>query len=180
MEFQNVVESRRSMRKYDAGKKASKEMIEEMIRAAIQAPTWKNSQTARYYCLMSEGAMEKFRKECLPEANARNCKDASAIIVTAYEMNTSGFEPDHETPTNELGNGWGIYDLGLHNENLVLKATDLGLATLIMGIRDAGKIREMLKIPGNEQIVSVISVGYPADEPKQRARKSVDDIAKFF
>ncbi len=180
MEFQKVIESRRSMRKYDADKKVSKEMITEMIEAAIQAPTWKNSQTARYYCLMSDEAMEKFREECLPEFNAKNCKDASAIIVTAYEMNTSGFAPDHETPTNELGNGWGIYDLGLHNENLVLKATDLGLATLIMGIRDTEKIRKMLDIPEEEQIVAVISVGYPADEPKQPKRKSVDDIAKFF
>ena len=30
---------------------------------------------------------------------------------------------------------------GLHNENLILKARDLGLDTLIMGIRDADKIR---------------------------------------
>lgn len=180
MEFQKVIESRRSVRKYDANKKVSEAMIREMIEAAIQAPTWKNSQTARYYCVMSEEAMEKFRSECLPEFNAKNCKDASAIIVTTYKMYKSGFEADHETPTNELGNGWGIYDLGLHNENLVLKATDLGLATLIMGIRDADKIRTMLSIPEEEQVVAVISVGYPADEPKQPKRKTIDDIARFF
>ena len=155
-------------------------MVRELIHAASLAPTWKNSQTARYYCILSEDKMKAFREECLPMFNANNCKDASALIVTAYKMNQSGYETDGVTPTNELGNGWGIYDLGLHNENLILKATDLGLATLVMGIRDADKIRSFLEIPEEEEIVSVISVGYPAAEPKQPTRKSVDEIAKFF
>ncbi len=179
MEFQKVIESRRSMRKYNPEKKVSEEMIRELIDAAIQAPSWKNSQTARYYCVLSEKMLETVKRECLPEFNQRNCKDASAIIVTAYKMNKAGFEADHETPTNELGNGWGIYDLGLHNENLILKAADLGLATLIMGIRNVDKLRELLNIPEEQQIVSVISVGYPADEPKRPVRKSIDDIAVF-
>ena len=45
MEFQKVIESRRSIRKYDAEKKVSEEQIREMIQAAIYAPSWKNSQT---------------------------------------------------------------------------------------------------------------------------------------
>ena len=180
MEFQKVIETRRSIRKYDPEKKVSEETIRELIHAAIQAPTWKNSQTARYYCVLSEEMLETVKSECLPPFNQRNCKDAPALIVTTYKTNKAGFEPDHETPSNELGNGWGIYDLGLHTENLVLKATDLGLATLIMGIRDADKLRELLNIPKEQQVVSVISVGYAADEPVQPARKSIDDIAVFF
>ena len=42
MEFQKVIESRRSIRKYDAEKKVSEEQIREMIQAAIYAPSWKN------------------------------------------------------------------------------------------------------------------------------------------
>lgn len=74
----------------------------------------------------------------------------------------------------------GYYDCGLHNENLVLKATDLGLDTLIMGIRDAKKLAEILNISESEQIVSVISVGYRAIEPQKPKRKSVEEIAKFY
>lgn len=33
---------------------------------------------------------------------------------------------------------------------MILKATELGLSTLIMGIRDENKIREMLNIPAEE------------------------------
>ena len=46
MEFQNVIESRRSVRKYDGSKKVTKEQVESVIAAAIEAPSWKNSQTA--------------------------------------------------------------------------------------------------------------------------------------
>lgn len=180
MEFQNVIEARRSMRKYNPEKKVTEDLIRELIGAAALAPSWKNSQTARYYCVLSEEMLKKVKKECLPEFNQRNCKDAPAIIVTAYKKNKSGFEPDHITPTNELGNGWGIYDLGLQNENLILKASDLGLSTLVMGIRDADKLRELLHIPEEQQIVSVISVGYPADEPKQPKRKELEEITRFF
>ena len=62
------------------------------------------------------------------------------------------------SPTNELGNGWGYYDCGLQNMNLLLKAEELGLSTLIMGIRDAEKLRDVFHIPLEESIVSVISV----------------------
>ena len=50
MDFNDVIKSRRSIRKYCAGKSVSKEQIEELIKAAAYAPSWKNSQTARYYC----------------------------------------------------------------------------------------------------------------------------------
>ena len=91
----------------------------------------------------------------------------------------SGFKQDG-TPENELGNGWGCYDLGLQNANLILKAEEAGYGTLVIGIRDADSIRSLLSIPENEIIVSVIAVGIPADEPKRPARKETEEIVKFF
>ena len=179
MEFQNVIETRRSMRKYDSSKKVDEATVKAMIEAAIMAPSWKNAQTARYYCIKSEALLSQFKAECLPSFNAKNAADAPVLIVTTFVKNGSGFNPDGE-PTNELGNGWGFYDLGLHNENLVLKARDLGLDTLIMGIRDADKIREMLSISDDEIIVAVIAVGYAAQEARMPPRKAADEILKFF
>lgn len=178
MEFNQVVEKRRSIRAFDAGKKVSKEDLEAMIQAAIYAPSWKNSQTARYYVVQSEEMLHKVRNECLPEFNRNNCADAAALIVTAFVKNRAGFNREG-VADNELGNGWGCYDLGLHNQNLVLKATELGLGTLIMGIRDERKCREVLNIPQEQTIVSVIAVGYPIDEPAMPKRKTVEDITVF-
>lgn len=178
MEFQKLIEKRRSVRKYSAGHTIPKEDILEMIQAAQEAPSWKNSQTGRYYCLLSEEMTQQFRTDCLPSGNALKSENA-ALIVTTFVHNRSGFKQDG-TADNELENGWGCYDLGLQNANLVLKAEELGYGTLIIGIRDAQKIREVLSVPEEETIVSVIAVGIPAEEPNRPKRKGTEDIVRFF
>lgn len=178
MELDQVVQQRRSIRKYET-KKVEKELIDQMIQCAIQAPSWKNSQTARYHVVMSDEMLSKVKAECLPVFNATNVKDAPVLIICTFVKDRAGFDRDG-TPTNEVGQGWGYYDCGLHNENLILKAKDLGLDTLIMGIRDEAKIREYLNINENEIIVSVISVGYRDINPEMPKRKEVEDIAVFY
>ena len=178
MEFQKLIEKRRSVRKYSAGHTIPKEDILEMIRAAQEAPSWKNSQTGRYYCLLSEEMTQQFRTDCLPSGNALKSENA-ALNVTTFVHTRSRIKKDG-TADNELGNGWGCYDLGLQNANLVLKAEELGYGTLIIGIRDAQKIREVLSVPKEETIVSVIAVGIPAEEPNRPKRKETEDIVRFF
>ena len=178
MEFQNLIEKRRTVRKYAAGNSVSKEDVLAMVKAAQEAPSWKNSQTGRYYCIMNEKDVARFREKCLPEMNAGKCENA-VLIVSTFVHNRAGFQRDGSAD-NELGNGWGCYDLGLQNENLLLKATELGLDTLVMGIRDGEAIREMLHIPETENVVAVIAVGYKAKEANMPKRKEVEEIAKFF
>ena len=80
MELQTVFETRRSVRSYDDQKTVSKEQIKELVEAGIQAPSWKNSQTARYYCVLDDTLKEQFRKECLPEFNANSSASRSFRI----------------------------------------------------------------------------------------------------
>ena len=81
MELQNVLNNRRSMRNYDAAKKVTKEQVETIINAAILAPSWKNLQTSRYYCILSDEKIEEFRQKCLPEFNQKNA-DLFLLIPT--------------------------------------------------------------------------------------------------
>ena len=46
-----IVNERRSERHYDPNKPVSREMIETLIKSAIEAPSWKNKQTSREYIL---------------------------------------------------------------------------------------------------------------------------------
>ncbi len=62
----------------------------------------------------------------------------------------------------------------------MLKAAELGLGTLIMGIRDGEKIRGLLDIPESETVVSVIAVGAPDEHPIRPKRRALEDVAKFF
>ena len=179
MEFQKVLETRRSVRKYDPNVSVTREQMEELIRAAQEAPSWKNSQTGRYYCVLSEEIVNKIRKNCLPDAGNAGKSEHAALIITTFIHDRAGFQKDGSAD-NELGNGWGCYDLGLQNANLILKATDLGLSTLIMGLREADKLREILSIPETETIAAVIAVGKAAEDPIRPHRKPIEEIAKFF
>ncbi len=138
MEFQTLIENRRSVRKYSSHTNVTKEQIQQLVQVALEAPSWKNTETGRYYCVLSEDMSQKLRKECLCYANNDVKTEHAALIVTTFVHNRAGFQTDG-TPDNEIGNGWGCYDLGLQNENLILKATELGLSTLIMGLRDGTK-----------------------------------------
>lgn len=178
MEFNEVIQKRRSIRRY-IDKEVPREYIEQMLDASRLGETWKNSQTPRYHIITSQDMLKTFKETCLPEFNQRNCANASVIIVTTFVKNRAGFQRNG-SPDNELLNGWGIYDAGLNNQNLILKATELGLGTLVMGIRDEKAIRNLLEIPAEETIISVISVGYPDIDPEMPKRKSNEEIAKYY
>lgn len=47
-----------------------------MIEAAIQAPTWKNSQTGRYHVVMSQPLLDQLKEQGLARFNAENTHDA--------------------------------------------------------------------------------------------------------
>ena len=100
------------------------------------------------------------------------------LIVTTYVCGISGFR-DGE-PENELGDAWGAYDLGLQNAYLLLKASELGLDSLVMGIRDGDQLRETLEVPDDEEVVSVIALGLPEKDPRPRPRKSVGEVARYL
>ena len=69
MEFQTLIENRRSVRKYSSHTNVTKEQIQQLVQAALEAPSWKNTETGRYYCVLSKDMSQKLRKECLCYAN---------------------------------------------------------------------------------------------------------------
>lgn len=175
MELTKCMEERRSIRRYKK-QSVDRDLIKQLIEAAILAPSWKNSQVSRYYAV--DGDQKDQFMACLPEFNQNNSKDASTIIVSTVVNGRSGFERDGSYTTH-LKDGFQYFDNGLQVQNLCLKAYELGLGTLIMGIYDEQKIREFLSIPEDEVVVAVIAVGYPDIEPVMPKRKSVEDILIF-
>ncbi len=178
MNFDELVESRRSVRKYKEAKIPSEKILLAVEFAKDNSPSWKNSQTHRYFLAFSK---EKIAQvvSALPERNQLKCKNAVAFIVSGFEKNISGFS--NGIADNELGNEWGAYDLGLSDSLLILKARELGLDTLIMGLRNSDELRKIFNIPQNIEVCSVISVGIREENviPKP-GRKSSEEIISVF
>lgn len=175
MEFNELIFDRRSVRHYSAP--APHEIIEEILRQAMRAPSWKNGQPWKCYVVETLEMRETLRQRALWDFNRKNSENA-VLIVSAYEKGISGFSDG--VPDNEVGNGWGAYDLGLHDAFLILAARNMGYDSLIMGIRDAEALREILAIPETEEILSVIAVGKRAKEPGMRPRKGLEEVVHYL
>lgn len=175
MELQTCMEQRRSIRKFK-DTPVSREAIKELVEAAILAPSWKNSQVSRYYA--ADGENKKELSKYLAEFNQNNTKDAPVLIVSTIVKGKSGFAQDGNYDTH-LKEGFQYFDNGLQVENLCLKAQELGLGTLIMGIYDEAGIRKYFNIDDTQEIVAVIGVGYPDIEPTMPKRNAVEDVLFF-
>lgn len=175
MELQTCIEQRWSVRKYK-DQSVPRELIREIIRAATFAPSWKNSQVSRYY--VAEGDTKKELATYLGEFNGRNVQNAPVLIVSTVVDKRSGFTRAGEYETH-LKDGFQYYDCGMQSMNLCLKAHELGLATLVMGIYDEAAIRKLFAIDESQIIVAVTAVGYADGETSMPKRKSVDDITVF-
>ena len=175
MELQTCIEQRRSVCKYK-NQSVPRELIREIIKAATFAPSWKNSQVSRYY--VAEGNAKKELASYLGEFNGRNVQDAPVLIVSTVVNKRSGFTRAGEYETH-LKDGFQYYDCGMQSMNLCLKAHELGLATLVMGIYDEAAIRKLFNIDESQIIVAVTAVGYADGETSMPKRKSVDDITVF-
>ena len=175
MEFTELIAARRSVRSYRSA--MEHDMLVQILKEAQQAPSWKNQQASRCYVVETPEILEGLRAAALPSFN-QNSSAHAALIVTTFVRNVVGFNDG--MPVNEIGNGWGAYDLGLHDAYLTLAARNAGYDTLIMGIRDAEVIRVKLNIPENEEIMSVIAIGKRNAEPSMRPRKELDEVVRFF
>jgi len=174
--FDEVLISRRSIRSYDASKKISEAEVRELIKAVQNAPSWANQQPTKYYVAITPEKLAAVQN--MLGANKDRIINAPVLIVSTFERGKSGFFRGQQS--NEVGDGWGAHDNGLSDAYLVLKARAMGFDTLIMGMRDADKLRELFSIPENETIMAVIALGYRAMEPRIPAHKDLDEMVKFF
>ena len=175
--FDEIVARRRSIRSYDETKPVLKKELESVITTALEAPSWDNAQTSRYYVVMADEMKSKLR-ECIASQNDMVSKGTGAMVVTTFVKGRSGFK--NGKPVNELGDVWGSYDLGLQGAYFLLKATEMGLDTIVTGLRDADKVRSLLEIPEDEVIVSIIMVGHRSKDGVRPKRKKVNEVARFY
>ncbi len=175
MTLNEAIDYRQSVRSFQENRQVSRDQIERIVAAAQKAPSWRNYQVPRYHVAMSPEAVAQVRETCLPEFNQRSTQDASAFVVCSFVKNKVGFT-DSGKPTNEGGQGWGWYDMGLQNENLMLAAADEQIDSLVMGARDEDALRVFFDIPATEAVGPVIALGWRAEQPDRKPRPELSEI----
>ncbi|MEE5993164.1 MAG: nitroreductase family protein [Oscillospiraceae bacterium] len=176
METLKALAERRSIRKYQ-DKPVTAEQIQEIIETAKYSPTWKNSQTVRYYVILDKALKDKIAEEGTLNfsKNANNIRSAAALIVLATVDGIAGYEKDG-IPTTAKGSHWQSFDAGIACQSVCLSAYDKGLGTLIMGIYDEAKIAELIALPEGQSISALIAIGYADESPNAPKRKELDEI----
>ena len=177
MKFSELIEARRSVRKY-AQAAISKDEMTKIVEEALNAPSWKNTETTRYYAAIGDDAKAKIWRDALPGFNSASSANAAALVAVAFVPGESGYLGD--TPADELREMWGAYDCGLASSYFILAAKNHGWDTLIMGIRDKAKIKSILGIPEKEILMSVIAVGKSAQPYFKNPRKPVAEVLKMI
>jgi nitroreductase len=173
MELTDAIYERRSIRRYKNAEITRDEIL-EIIKAGQMAPSWKNSQTARFFVAHSEKAKAQ-AIECLADFNKRRATGASCIIITAIKKGVSGYDDDG-SPATHLGHGFECFDNGLAVQNICLKAHEMGYGSLIMGLYDHKMLREVFEIDEKYEICVVIAIGKADTIATAPARNDLDEV----
>ena len=154
----SLVFKRSSVRKF-TDEKVSSDLIENLLKAGMQAPSSCNSQPWEFIVIDNEEdkkAISKMHRFATPAAGA------SHLIVTVGNLSSAKVI------------GMIEQDLGACNENILLQATHEGLGAVWLGfhpIEDRTlKLKEFLNIPDYCIPFSVICVGWPAQDVKVKCR----------
>ena len=154
----SLIFKRQSVRKFK-DKEVSDELIVQLLKAGMQAPSSCNAQPWEFIVVSNNEdklAISKMHKFAKPAG------EASKLIVTIGNLKKSKVPQMIEQ------------DLAACNENILLQATYEGLGAVWLGfhpIEDRTlKLKEYLNIPDYCIPFSVICVGYPQKETKVNLR----------
>lgn len=179
MTAKECILTRRSIRQF-LDKPVEEAVLREIVETASYAPSWKNTQIARYVAITGE-AKDKIAEECtsLYANNGTIIKGAPMLIAVTVIKGRCGYERDGSFTTNK-GASWQMFDAGIATQTFCLAAHEQGLGTVIMGIFDDTKAAELIKVPEDREVVALIALGYPNEAPAAPKRKTVDDLLSIL
>ena len=170
MEFKSVIETRYSCRKY-LEKDVELDLIKKCINMARLAPSSCNAQPWKFYIVSDD----KLKKQ-LVKLTQSFTKNASFIVVEENKPNLQ------QRIVNRIKNQeFSQIDIGIACSYICLQASELGLATCMIGYFNEAKIKDILKVSEKSRIRLVISIGYGDQIAKKVVkRKSIDEIMEVF
>lgn len=180
MNAKECIETRRSIRKYK-NEAVPAAVFHDIIETAKFAPSWKNTQIARYHVITNPELKEKIANDCVCgfSFNTKTLLQAPAVVVLSYITKRCGYERDGSFSTSKEDR-WEMFDAGVAAQTFCLAAHDHGIGTCIMGIFDEEKIAEVLNLPEGQKVGAVISAGYADIAPDAPPRKDAETLLTIY
>ena len=163
MELQEAILKRRSVRKF-TDDVVTDEELKQIFEAVRWSPSWANTQTWEFIVVRDKALIEKVTGTYSEKNPAtKGSLAASALIVACAKTGISGcYDGKAVTAVNH----WEMFDLGIAVQTLCLKAHELGLGTVVVGLMNHDACEKILAIPEGHKVIAVIPIGRPATEPK--------------
>jgi nitroreductase len=165
------IQGRRSIRKY-TDRKIDEKTLLQLIESARLAPSGSNTQPWHFLTITSQEMREKVTKVSHDQKWMLSAPLFIACIAEAPSDKTLAL--DEQSCNAELKRS--IRDTSIATEHIVLEAVSLGLGTCYVAWFTQKEIKAVLNLPSNTYVVSILTVGYPEENPIQRNRKKLEEI----
>lgn len=184
MEAIELLENRRSVRKYK-DEPVSRELITEIVRISQFAPSWSNTQTARFNVITDKALLEDLADNCVHGFvyNTKTLKRANGAVVLSYVTGESGSlegKVEKSEATSSETTNWECFDAGIACQQFCLAAYAKGVGTCILGVINNEAIAQRIGLPSNEKVAAIIVYGYEDGEHHSApARKDLGEVLRF-
>lgn len=174
MELQEAILKRRSVRKFTE-ESVSDEDLKQIFEAVRWSPSWANTQVWEFIVVRDKALIEAVTGTYTEKNPATKCSlAASALIVACAKTNVSGCYDGKESTSLK---NWYMFDLGIAAQTLCLKAHEMGLGTVIVGLMNHEACKKILEVPEGHEVVAVIPIGKPVFPLKDGPpRKTVSEM----
>ena len=162
MSLVDLILSRRSIRRYE-NKDISEEVLQQILETGRQAPSAANRQPIHFVIVKNHDILKNLCDNLI----TRFVKCAPVAVVGCADIKSL------------LTGKWAVVDVTIAMQNMVIAAWTLGVGSCWIGACSEEKVKDLLKIPDKWKVVALITIGYPAEQPKPRKKKPIEELFNF-
>ena len=171
-ELEELYLKRQSCREF-TDKPLDGELVKEICRAALLAPSAMNAQPWKLIAVTGEKCKEVAK--CMQRLGMNKfLSKAAAFIIVAEGSGNMLTKLGSAFKENEFLRN----DLGILTAHIVLAAEAAGVGSCIIGWRDEKKLGELVGLKKKARIPEVIALGYPPEDyaVREKKRKPLDEV----
>ena len=171
-DLMDSIKGRRSIRKYQ-DREIPEDLLNQILESVRWSPSWANSQCWEVIVVKDPATKEKLSETLVKNPATKAVAQAPVVLVLCGKLEKAGYYNDKVT--TKFGD-WFMFDLGITAQTICLTAYGLGLGTVIVGLFDHNKAKDILGVPGDHELVSMIPLGYSAKDPEAPKRREISEF----